>query len=273
MKWYWQLLIYLIVGLGLFYATAIWGFIKYYYYWDFKSKLVEFELEKIWRKAGVIEIYGGAETGKTLATMLLTQNLKGRKWNNVPNVIPGCQFLTLATLKKHCVGEFEGGIVGVNNVLFIDESWNFFSQDNLTSHGLDEASSINLLNFLTETSKTGWKVFYVTKKGIDLPPSHKILNANRSAVIRVLGTRYLCEHWRKRYYFLDLEFITDPRKFDHPSDWEINSEYAVNNDDHRLKKTSTKPWRKRIFGSSTYENQNIISIPYSEEILRKFDRT
>lgn len=274
MKWYFQLIILLVVALTLINATDIYGFLKYKLFWQFWKEWIEFTLNPIWSKAGVIQIYGGAETGKTLLTILLTKELKGRKWSNVPNTIDGWKHLKLKTLTKHRIGEFEDGIVGVNNVLLIDEIWNFFSQEKLNELGIEDKYLTDLLKFTTETSKTGWKVFYVTKKGIELPKYLDILDANKSAIIRTLGTRLYCQYKGRKFYYLDIEFITDPRKFDKAlqTESEDSQKYVIDGD-HRIKEKFSKPWWKRMFDWTNPSNGTIISIPFSQEELSLYDKT
>lgn len=261
MKWIWQVAFYVGGALFIFYLTSIIDFVKYNIFWHFSKEKVKFTLQPIWEKAGIIEIQGGAESGKTLLIILLTSYLDGRKWSNVPNIIPGWKRLTLNTIKKHYLGEFEEGIVGVNNLLLIDESWNFFSQHELNRVQLTHSLN-SLMFFLSETSKTGWKIFYVSKQGAELPKAFNLLSDNKSASIRTLGTRKYCRWWGKQYYYLDIELITpqDQEKTPNPT----------------KKNKKGKPyvsWWTRLGLNFFGQNQGIISIPFSQEDLKIFDRT
>jgi hypothetical protein len=200
----WTITKWLIPLALIFFAIPIYNFSKYYFVWDFSRAKIEFTLQKLWEKAGVIEIQGGAGTGKSLLTILLTTYLKGKKWSNVPNVIPGCQELTLESLKKIKRGEYVNGLTGKNNLILIDESWNFFSKKELNKSNLTNSLG-DLMFFLSETSKTDFKVFYVTKQGAKLPTSFNILSENRSAQIKTLGIEKFCYWWGKQYYYLELE--------------------------------------------------------------------
>lgn len=211
MNWYWQLTIIILFLTFVFFLPKIYNFIKYFIFWNFDKDFLDFRLEPIWAKAGLIEIYGGAETGKTLLIVLLTQYLKGRKWTNVPCNVPSRQKLTLPILRKHRVGEFEDGIVGKNNVILIDEPWNFFAKSELKKHNLERDLS-NILHFMSETSKTDWKVFYVKKQGTRLPDAFNLLSENKTVTIRTLGIRNYCSWLKKDYYYLDIELINNNKK-------------------------------------------------------------
>lgn len=201
----WPIAKWLIPLILLFFAVPIFNFVKYYFVWDFSRIKVEFDLQKLWEKAGVIDIQGGSGTGKSLLIILLTSYLKGKKWNNIPNVIPGCQELNLESLKKIKQGEYVHGLTGKNNVLLIDESWNFFSKKELNKANYSANSLSDLMFFLSETSKTDFKIFYVTKQGAKLAPAFNVLSANKSATIKTLGVSKFCYWWGKQYYYLELE--------------------------------------------------------------------
>jgi hypothetical protein len=47
---------------------------------------------------------------------------------------------------------------------------------------------------LSETSKTGWKIFYVTKKGVRLRKELAILTENKSATIKVKKHRLVANY-------------------------------------------------------------------------------
>ncbi|WNE40718.1 MAG: hypothetical protein mread185_000175 [Mycoplasmataceae bacterium] len=115
----WAITKWLLPLILIFFAIPIYNFVKYYFIWDLSLAKIEFTLQKLWEKAGVIEIQGGAETGKSLLIILLTKYLKGKKWNNIPNVVPGCQELTLESLKKIKRGEYVHGLTGKNNVFWL----------------------------------------------------------------------------------------------------------------------------------------------------------
>lgn len=210
-KWYWQLTIIAMILIVAYYATAIFGFLKYFLIWSTAKEFLDFNLEPIWGKAGLIEIYGGAETGKTLLIVLLTQYLKGKKWSNVECNIPYKNDLTLKVMKKHRVGEFKNGIVGKNNVILIDEPWNFFSKAELKKANLERDLG-NILWFMSETSKTDWKVFYVKKRGAKLPDAFNLLTENKTATIRTLGVENYCSWAKRDYFYLKIELIENDNK-------------------------------------------------------------
>jgi hypothetical protein len=233
MKTYWQIIFILIFLTFVFFLTTIIDFVKYFVFWNFDKDFLDFRLEPIWSKAGIVEIYGGAETGKTLLIVLLTQYLKGRKWSNVACNIPSRNKLTLQLLRKHRIGEYEDGIVGKNNVILIDEPWNFFSKAELKKANLERDLS-NILWFMSETSKTDWKVFYVKKQGAKLPDAFNLLSENKTVTIRTLGITNYCSWLKKQYYYLNVELIANNRKTQFGS---IN--------DKKDKKTKSKliqPW-------------------------------
>ncbi|KLL04748.1 MAG: hypothetical protein MRERV_12c005 [Mycoplasmataceae bacterium RV_VA103A] len=216
-----------------FYLIPIIGFFKYHLYWDFKEKYVEFTLQPIWKRAGIIEIQGGSESGKTLLLILLTKYLKGRKWNSIPNAIPGCRELDLAVLQQHQEGNFKEGLTGVNNILLIDEIWNFFSKKEANQA---EVNLSSLLWFLSETSKTGWKIFYVTKKGIRLRKELAVLTENKSGVIKVKKHRLVANYWGRKYFCLDINWegenlaipFTDLDLYLFDNAWNVDEQYAKN---------------------------------------------
>ncbi|WNE40071.1 MAG: hypothetical protein GBAus27B_000138 [Mycoplasmataceae bacterium] len=142
-----------------------------------------------------------------LFNILLTKYLKGKKWNNIPNIVPGCQELTLTALKQIQQGQYVQGLTGKNNVLLIDESWNFFSKSELNKANYATHALSDLMLFLSETSKTDFKIFYVTKQGSKLASGFQILSANRSASIKTLGIKKFCYWWGKQYYYLELEVV------------------------------------------------------------------
>lgn len=271
LKWYWQLIIYLIALLIAFFFFAIVSLIKYFIFWSFDREWLSFKLAPIWQKS-IIEIQGGAETGKTLLIVLLTRHLMGRKWSNVPNIVPGWQKLTLPLLKKHWLGEFEDGIVGVNNVLLIDEPWNFFSRAELKKHNLYYNNDLSkILWFMSETSKTNWKIIYVKKMGIPTPEPFKLLEANKSLTLRTLGLRKYCFIGSKQYYYLDVELIDNNEKTKAGS-----TKYKEIRDKsgRQVWKPKTSSWWQRWFsGMPFFKSAKIISIPVSWEDLCSYDKS
>ena len=230
-----KLLFFVVIFAFFFFLPKIWNFVKYFFFWDFQQKFTEYTLDEIWKKAGIIEIRGGAQTGKSLCIILLTKYLKGKKWTNIPNIIPGCQRLTLETLKKHWYGEFEEGLIGRNNVLLIDEAWNFFAHKELKKADLEKELG-SLLFFLSETSKTNYKIFYVAKQGAQLPKAFNLLSANKTATIQVIAPQFYCRWWGKNYYHLIIKFNgrkliipyseKDLELFDNT--WNLDKNYARN---------------------------------------------
>lgn len=94
--------------------------------WNNSLDWIEFYLDWIWRKAGVIVIEGGAESGKTLACVLLLKYFTAKKWTNLVTLVPSVKKLTLEVLKEHRKGIFNDQI-GQNHCLIIDDAWEFFS--------------------------------------------------------------------------------------------------------------------------------------------------
>jgi len=50
----------------------------------------------------------------------------------------------------------------------------------------------SLLFFLSETSKTNYKIFYVAKQGAQLPKAFNLLSANKTATIQVIAPQFYC---------------------------------------------------------------------------------
>lgn len=221
--------------------------------WDIDEKmLVEKSLQKIWDKAGIIEIKGGAESGKSFLIILLAKFLKGKVWTNIPNNLSGCQKLYLETIQQIYNGHYPQGMTGQNNVILIDDSWDFFSKKELEKHGLSHHKLSDMFFFLSETSKTGIKFFYVTKQGVKLPEAFNILSANRSGEIRTLGKRYYCRFLGKKYYYLDIQF---------PAVGGAKSNSPQN------RKARQNLWFWQRLGES-----GIISVPFTQDDYKLYDR-
>ena len=261
LKWYWQLIIFVIVLGAAWRLSDIIAFVRFHIYWKFRRDRIPFILNNLWKNKGIVEIKGGAETGKTLLIMLLTIHLPGRKWSNVPNVVPGWQKLTLPLLKKHWIGDFEDGAVGLNNVILLDEPWNFFNKENLIRSGLQFNNDLRkILWFMSETSKTHWKIFFVKKLGVEPPKAFALLSANKSITVRTLGLREYCKWMGKKYYFLDAEIIRNDQK----SSCE-ETKYK------KVEKNGQKKIQPII--TSHLLNSSVISIPVSWEDFNTFDET
>ncbi|WNE40719.1 MAG: hypothetical protein mread185_000176 [Mycoplasmataceae bacterium] len=127
----------------------------------------------------------------------------------------------------------------------IDESWNFFSKAELNKANYATHALSDLMFFLSETSKTDFKIFYVSKQGAKLASGFNILSDNRSASIRTLGIKKFCYWWGKQYYYLELEVI------------------GLKSQDNFS--TRINKW----FSKAT--NSTIISIPFSEQDLSLYD--
>lgn len=252
-KWYWQLAIYLLGAVILAFLPKIWAFIKYYAFWDSSYQLIKFQLARIWDDAGIIEIQGGAGTGKTLLNILLIKYLDGKKWTNIPNIIPGTLELHLNILKDSYLGEFKEGLIGVNNLLFIDESWNFFSSKALQYYEIKKDLG-NILMFLGQTSNTDFKIYFVSRKGIRLNPAFKILQENKSGKIITLGKRFFVRWWGKEYYYLDIRY-KNAKALEYTKD-----------------KSKKKNWLTSWFSKDKSKDIHI-SIPFTQQDYNLFDKT
>jgi hypothetical protein len=259
MQIHWQIISILILCLVSFFLTRIYRFLKFYFVWQTSKETIPFTLNGIWKRKGIIEIQGGAETGKTLLIIALLIYLPGRKWSNVPNTVEGHKDLDLLTLKKHWMGQYKDGIVGYNNVLLIDEPWNFFSKEKLEAANLNEDDLTKLLWFASETSKTNWKIFYVKKLGIESPAPFKLLEENKTITIRTLGFRDYTNFLGRTYYYLDIEVIKNNAATDF-------GETEYKKDKNGKKKPKTLSWRQKRFKSN-----EIISIPLSSKDLEVYD--
>lgn len=230
----WTFLTIVLVSLFTYSLEKLHRWFKYYVIWSWSYDNIDWKLMKLWNSKGIVEITGGAESGKTTFFILLSLFLKAKIWCNIPNRINDCQLLELETLKNHWQGNYKDGIIGKNNVLLIDDSWHFFNKDNLKKSKI-ERNLGDILMFLSETSKTGIKIFYAKKLGAKLPKSFDILSENKSMSIETLGIkRYVV--WRnKDYYYLKIridgkEIIYIPfkkeifDKFDNT--WNVDERYA-----------------------------------------------
>lgn len=219
-----------------FYLTTVVNFVLYYFFWHGSQQLVEFTVNRFWDKAGIIEIRGGTRSGKTLLIMLLIKIMRGKKWSSVPTAIHGPGWLKLPELQAICQGKFPGGNVGKNNVLLIDESWNFFSSKHIRAAGLEKKTVQQMCYFLSETGKHDLKIFLVSKKGAKPANSYRMLLDNKTATINCLGTKHWCKWRGKDYFYLKVEFEGSRLDIPYTQDifdsfdpqWNLDKEHAEN---------------------------------------------